>query len=62
MLGLTQTEVALLLGQKKANYSQKENGNIDFKLCEMVSIQKEFNRRLKKLNMPELTMDEIFLI
>ena len=59
-LGLKQEDFALLLGYKKSNYSQKENGRSEFRLSEMLKIQKAINDRLKKMGEPELILDEIF--
>lgn len=60
-LGLTQENVAILIGCKKSNYSQKENGNIEIMRNEMLLIQKEFNKKLNRLGGEPLTLDDIFL-
>lgn len=60
-LGLDQQDMAILLGCQRSNYCEKENGNIRFYLLECVTIQDAFNKRLKKMDQKELTLDEIFL-
>ena len=62
VLNLTQTDVATLLGCKKANYCEKENGNITLGITEAIAIQKAFNKMLEKQGKPALTIDDIFLI
>jgi len=54
---IKQEEFATLLGVKKAAYSQKENGKIEFRLSEMLKIQKALNKKLGE----RLTLDDIFL-
>jgi DNA-binding XRE family transcriptional regulator len=59
-LELSQDDMATLLGCKRPNYCKKERGTVDIRRTEMLSIQKEFNKRLTKLKQPELTLDDIF--
>lgn len=54
---IKQEAFATLLGVKKAAYSQKENGKIEFRLSEMLKIQKALNKKLGE----RLTLDDIFL-
>lgn len=54
---IKQETFATLLGVKKAAYSQKENGKIEFRLSEMLKIQKALNKKLGE----KLTLDDIFL-
>ena len=44
--GILQEEFATLLGVKKAAYSLKERGKIEFRLSEMLKIQKALNKKL----------------
>lgn len=60
MLGLKQDDVAVLIGCKSSNYSSKENGKVEIFLSEQKKIKTEFNKRLVKNGMPELTLDELF--
>jgi len=61
VLNLKQEDVALLLGCKKSNYCEKENGNTELGMQEAIVIQKAFNKMLAKVGKPEITLDEIFL-
>lgn len=61
VLNLKQEDVAVLLGCKKSNYCEKENGNTEIGLKEMKTIQDAFNKMLLKLGKAELTLDDIFL-
>lgn len=54
---IKQETFATLLGVKRAAYSQKENGKIEFRLSEMLKIQKALNKKLGE----KLTLDDIFL-
>lgn len=59
-LDLGQTDLAMLLGCKRPCYCKKELGTIDIRRSEMMIIQKEFNKKLKDMGLPLLTLDEIF--
>jgi len=59
-LGLKQDDVAMLLGCKRPNYSKKETGAVDMRRGEMLLIQKEFNKLLKKKGQLELTLNDLF--
>jgi DNA-binding XRE family transcriptional regulator len=59
-LGLKQDDLAVLLGCKRSNYCQKERGNSEIRLSEMLKIQKAFNQILEKRAEPLLTLDKIF--
>lgn len=61
VLELRQEDVATLIGCKKPNYCEKENGNTEIGLSEMITIQKAFNKKLEKLGKAALTLDDIFL-
>lgn len=58
---LSQDSMGVMLGYKGSNYCHKENGTVEFTLREMILIQKEFNKRLKKMGQDLLTLDQIFL-
>jgi DNA-binding XRE family transcriptional regulator len=60
MFDIQQEDFAVLLGYKRSNYCQKELGKQDFKLSEMLKIQKAINQRLEKQDKPPVTLDEIF--
>ena len=61
-LELSQEDMAVLLGCKRSNYSEKEKGNTSFYLQEAILIHETFNKKLKKMGQATLTMDEIFLL
>jgi DNA-binding XRE family transcriptional regulator len=61
VLELTQDDMATLLGYKKANYCEKENGKTEIGRKEMLTIQEAFNKKLKRQGKQTLTLDEIFL-
>lgn len=50
MQGLTQKDMAQIIGKSESTYRKKENGEIDFFVDEMLAIRKRLNR----------TMDELF--
>lgn len=55
MYGITQKEIASVIGVTPTTYSYKENGKTYFNQREMITITNE----LKKHN-PVITMDDIF--
>jgi DNA-binding XRE family transcriptional regulator len=57
---IRQEDFAVLLGYKKSNYCQKELGKMEFKLDELLKIQKAINDRREKVGQPPVTLDEIF--
>jgi DNA-binding XRE family transcriptional regulator len=59
-VGLKQEDLAVLLGCKRSNYCQKETGKAEIRLSEMLKIQKAINRILVKMDMPEISLDEMF--
>lgn len=61
ILGLTQNDLAVLLGCTTSNYSQKEAGRIEIGRKEMLLIQSAFNKILRNKGGKELTLDDIFL-
>lgn len=61
VIGRTQDDFALLIGCKRSNYSQKENGKVEIFLSEMTTIQSVINKELGKMGRPRLSLDEIFL-
>ncbi len=61
ILGLTQSDISVLLGCTPSNYSQKELGKIDIGRLEMLLIQNAFNKMLREREMKELKLDDIFL-
>jgi len=60
-VGLKQDDLALLLGCKRANYSQKENGRTNITLTEMLKIQNAINKRLVKMGLTQVTLDDLFI-
>lgn len=57
MLGITQKEMAELLElSSQQRYSQKENGQSDFKRSEMKTIKEFFSSKFKR----DMSVDEIF--
>ncbi len=59
LVGLKQDDLALLIGCKRSNYSQKENRKVEIGLTELLKIQKAINTRLVKMGKPEITLDEM---
>jgi len=59
-VGLKQDDLAVLLGCKRANYCQKETGKSEIRLSEMLKIQKAVNQKLEKMDMPSVTLDELY--
>lgn len=59
--GLTQADMAKLLGVNLSTYNQKVNGRQTFKLDEMVIIHTFLNQRAKKVGDEVITLDKIFL-
>ena len=55
--GIIQKDFATLLGVKTAAYSLKERGKVEFRLSEMLKIQKALNKKLGE----DLKLDDIFL-
>lgn len=58
-VGLTQSDLAVLLGYKTSNYCQKERGSSDFRLSELLKILKVINERLVKMGEESITLDEL---
>lgn len=58
--GLKQEDLALLLGYKISNYSQKERGKVGFQLREAFLIRDAINKRIAKDGYSPLTIDDIF--
>lgn len=56
LLGYTQKDMATMIGVGRETYKKHERGEFDFKLTEMLAIQKFINNELQ-LN---LTLDELF--
>lgn len=56
LLKFTQSDMAAYIGIGRETYKKKERGEFDFKLMEMLAIQKFINNELQ-LN---LTLDELF--
>jgi DNA-binding XRE family transcriptional regulator len=61
VVGASQADFAVLIGCKRPNYCAKENGNTEIFLSEQKKIKDEINKRLAKMGMPVITLDEIFL-
>jgi DNA-binding XRE family transcriptional regulator len=61
IVGASQDDFAVLIGCKRSNYSSKENGKTEIFLSEEKKIKEEINKRLAKMEMPPVTLDEIFL-
>lgn len=59
--GLTQKDMADLLGINTSTYNQKVNGRQKFKIDEMMIIHTFFNHKAKKNGDPVITLDQIFL-
>jgi transcriptional regulator with XRE-family HTH domain len=58
-VGLKQEDMAVLLGCKTSNYCQKERGNTEIRLSEILKIHKVINQRLANLGEPQITLDEL---
>ena len=56
LLGYTQKDMAVMVGVGRETYKKHERGEFDFRLTEMLAIQKFINNELQ-LN---LTLDELF--
>lgn len=56
LLGYTQTEMAAIAGVSPETYKKHERGLFDFRLTEMLAIQKNINDELQT----NLTLDELF--
>lgn len=56
LLGYTQTDMAYIAGEAKETYKKHERGEFDFRLTEMLRIQKAINKELQT----NLTLDELF--
>ena len=54
--GLSNNEMAEMLGITRSNFSQKLNKKVSWKLNEMVMIQTEINKRLAE----DYTLDYLF--
>lgn len=59
--GITQSEMAGLLGVQQGTYSAKINGRAGIGLDEMLIIHEALNKKAKKKGDEELTLDDIFL-
>lgn len=59
--GLTQADMAQLMGITQSNYSHKENKFVPITFDEMCSILKILSKKAIKAGDTELTLDEIFL-
>lgn len=62
MYGLTQKDMAKLLGVCESSYNHKINRVTPFSHDEMMTIYNELNKRAKKLGDNCITLDDIFLI
>lgn len=60
-VGLKQDDIAVLLGCKSSNYCLKERGQSEIRLSELLKILKVINDRLKKMDLPEITLDELVM-
>lgn len=58
-VGLKQDDLALLIGCKGSNYCQKERGNSEIRLSELLKIQKAINQRLEKMGEQPVSIDEL---
>lgn len=56
LLGYTQSDMAELVGVGRETYKKHERGEFDFRLTEMLIIQKAINKELQT----NLTLDELF--
>lgn len=61
VIGASQEDFAVLIGCKRSNYCSKENGNTEIFLSEEKKIKEELNKRLIKMGLPTLSLDDIFL-
>jgi len=59
--GLSQKDMAELLGINTSTYNQKINGRQKFKIDEMIIIHTFLNHKANKNGDPVITLDEIFL-
>lgn len=58
--GYTQSDFAVFIGCKATNYSNKENGKVDWRLGECCILKDKINEHLKSLGENLLTLEEIF--
>ena len=56
LLGYTQMDMADVVGVGRETYKKHERGEFDFRLTEMLAIQKVINNELQT----NLTLDELF--
>ena len=56
LLGYTQADMAAMVGVGRETYKKHERGEFDFRLTEMLAIQKFINDELQT----NLTLDELF--
>lgn len=56
LLGYTQSDMAAMVGVGRETYKKHERGEFDFRLTEMLAIQKFINDELQT----NLTLDELF--
>ena len=56
LLGYSQADMAAVVGVGLETYKKHERGEFDFKLTEMLTIQKVINNKLQT----NLTLDELF--
>lgn len=61
IIGLTQAQVATLLGQTVGTYCLKENGKAEIRLTEMLTIQNAFNEKLVSSGRDPIKLDDIFV-
>lgn len=60
--GLTQNDMARLIGYCESNYNHKVNRITAFSFDDMITIRQELNKRAAKVGDPALSLDEIFLL
>ena len=56
LLGYSQADMAAVVGVGRETYKKHERGEFDFRLTEMLTIQKVINNELQT----NLTLDELF--